>query len=419
MSARGIRTGRWLRPVFPTTSDQVRHPLRLGVVCGLAVLAGCAPPGEKAADTAADAPPVLTFTPTAYGDLPGWASDDPTAAAAAFERSCARFARQADSRQIGPDGRYGSVGSWKPVCAAVAAAQGADAIRSAFAATLTPWAITDDDPSDDLFTGYYEPELNGARTRSETYIEPLYPRPEDLVLVDLGNWRDTMRGERIAGRVVDGRLKPYDSRAQIDAGSLNGVRPIVWLDSPVDAFFLHIQGSGLVKLPDGSRTRVGYDGHNGHIYHAVGRTLIEWGEVTREDMSLQAIRRWMARNPDRMRELMHKNPSYIFFRELTGDGPIGAQAVALTPGRSLAVDRRFLPLGAPMMIDVDYPDETGAPLNRLVIAQDTGGAIRGVVRADMFWGAGAPAERLAGPMAAKGRYWILLPNGVDPRVPSR
>ena len=237
--------------------------------------------------------------------------------------------------------------------------------------------------------------------------------------MDLGNWRDTMRGERIAGRVVDGRLKPYDSRAEIDGGSLKGTtKPIVWLDSPVDAFFLHIQGSGLVKLPDGSLTRVGYDGHNGHIYHAVGRALIEWGEVKREDMSLQAIRSWMAQNPDRMRELMHKNPSYIFFRELTGDGPIGAQSVALTPGRSLAIDRRFLPLGAPMMVDVDYADESGAPLNRLVIAQDTGGAIRGAVRADMFWGAGAPAERLAGPMAAKGRYWILLPNGVDPRTPS-
>lgn len=401
------------------TGGLVRGFLSLGLVCGLAVLVGCAPPGEPDGEKATDAPPVITFTKTQYADLPGWSSDDPTGAARAFKRSCDRFARQTDDTQIGPDGRYGTVGAWKPVCAAVAGAQGADAIRAAFAAALTPWAITDDDPSDDLFTGYYEPELNGAKTRSETYIEPLYPRPKDLILVDLGNWRDTMRGERIAGRVVDGRLKPYDSRAEIDGGSLKGTtKPIVWLDSPVDAFFLHIQGSGLVKLPDGSLTRVGYDGHNGHIYHAVGRTLIEWGEVKREDMSLQAIRSWMAQNPDRMRELMHKNPSYIFFRELTGDGPIGAQSVALTPGRSLAIDRRFLPLGAPMMVDVDYADESGAPLNRLVIAQDTGGAIRGAVRADMFWGAGAPAERLAGPMAAKGRYWILLPNGVDPRTPS-
>ena len=164
--------------------------------------------------------------------------------------------------------------------------------------------------------------------------------------------------------------------------------------------------------------RVGYDGHNGHVYHAIGRTLIQEGEIRREDMSLQAIRTWLHENPDRMRELMHANPSYVFFRVLSGDGPIGAQGVALTAGRSLAIDRRFLPLGAPIHVDVPYEDETGNPLQRLMVTQDTGGAIRGVVRADVFWGSGKPAEALAGPMAAEGRYWIFLPKDLDPRVPA-
>jgi len=378
-------------------------------------------PSEEPEAASPEAEPELVLTETGFEALPGWTEDDPRAAAEAFLRSCGRFKWQDEDRQIGPDPRFGTVGDWLPACAAVrSAADGpADAVRSAFEATFVPYWIASSDasapdgPGQGLFTGYFEPELNGSRSPTETHDEPLYPRPSDLVLVDLGNWRDSLRGERIAGRVIDGRLKPYDSRAEIDAGALaDKAEPIVWLDSAIDAFFLHIQGSGLVKLTDGSRIRVGYDGHNGHVYHAVGRTLIDWGEVKREDMSLQAIRDWLNANPERMRALMHENPSYIFFRELSGDGPVGAQGVALTPGRSLAIDRRYLPLGAPMMVDVDYADETGGPLRRLMVAQDTGGAIRGVVRADVFWGSGKPAEELAGPMAARGRYWILLPKGV-------
>jgi membrane-bound lytic murein transglycosylase A len=390
-----------------------------GIISLISVLAvaSCAPQPEQQKEEEVQAE--LRLDPASFDALPGWSNDDLDGIALAFGRSCARFARRDASADIASsDARFGTVGQWAPACSAVAAAApgGTEALREAITTHLTPWTASDGGNPTGLFTGYYEPELNGSRRKTERYDEPLYPRPSDLVLVDLGNWRDAMKGERIAGRVSGGRLRPYDSREQIDGGSLGSqTTPIVWLDDPVDSFFLHIQGSGLVRLDDGSLMRVGYDGHNGHIYHAVGRTLIAWGEVAREDMSLQAIRKWMADNPDRMRELMHKNPSYIFFREIKGDGPIGAQGVALVPGRSLAVDRRFHAMGVPVYVDIETKDENGRDLQRLMIAQDTGGAIRGPVRGDVFWGAGAPAEALAGPMAAQGRTWLLLPKSVDPR----
>lgn len=387
-----------------------------GAVAGLAAiaaLAACTPEPTPPADVE-----ILRLEPAGFADLPGWQRDDPSAAVRALVRSCRRLARRDDSATVGPDGRFGTAADWKRACdGAEAAASGADAARAYLEARFSPWRAFDDRPGNDLFTGYFEPVLQGSRTRSPGYAVPVHARPDDLVLVDLGLFRDSLKGERIAGRVQDGRLQPFDSRADIVAGSLKDAPAILYLADPIDAFFLHIQGSGLVQLDDGTWTRVGYDGHNGHVYYAIGRWLIDQGYVAREDMSLQAIRDWLRANPDRQDELMNKNPSYIFFRELRGDGPIGAEGVALTPGRSLAVDRRFLGLGIPVYVDIDYSDEAGAPLQRLMVAQDTGGAIRGAVRGDVFWGAGPPAEALAGPMAAKGRTWLLLPRGLRPAAP--
>lgn len=376
------------------------------------LLAACAKEPEPEAGN------VLQLQPSSFADLPGWRDDGALAVLGAFQRSCRRIERGAATNGVGPGTRFGTRGDWRPACAAAAGVkQTAEAARGFFEAQFRVWRATDGNVDDDLFTGYFEPILNGTRVPSPDYPVPVHARPDDLVLVNLGDFRDGMKGERIAGRIRDGRLKPYDSRADIAAGSLDGAAKVVlWLDDPVEAFFLHIQGSGLVRLPDGSLTRVGYDGHNGHTYYAIGRYLVNSGEVPKEEMSLQAIRRWLADNPGRMAEVMNKNPSYIFFRELSGDGPIGAQGVPLTPGRSLAIDRRFLPLGAPVYVDIDYRDEAGRPLRRLMVAQDTGGAIRGPVRGDVFWGAGKPAEERAGPMAAKGRYWLLLPTGVDPNA---
>lgn len=359
----------------------------------------------------------LILERASVADLPGWSRDDPRPALAAFRRTCGPILRGDQSRAVGPDGRFGSRADWAPACRAAGDLDGGDpeAARGFFAAAFTVWRARDDKPGDDVFTGYFEPELAGSRSKSAAFPVTLHKRPPDLVDVDLGAFREQLRGERIAGRVENGRLVPYADRAAIEDGALaTRAEPLIYLADPVDAFFLHIQGSGLVVLPDGARVRVGYDGTNGRPYYAVGRWLIAEGEVPKEKMSLQAIRAWLAAHPERRRELMDRNPSYVFFRELTGDGPVGAAGVTLTAGRSLAVDRRHLPLGAPMWVDVAYPTAAGPELRRLMVTQDTGGAIRGPVRADVFWGAGKPAEELAGPMAAKGRYWLLLPNGVDP-----
>lgn len=377
----------------------------------LAVLAACSqetvPPAEEDA---------LSLTPAAFADLPGWAEDDVAAALPALDRSCPRLLRGDAARRIGPGGRFGTVGDWRPACDALDAVKAGDtaALRQVLERYFAVWRASDTDPDNDLFTGYYEPELRGSYARDETYNVPIFPRPSDLVLVDLGDFRDSMKGERIAGRMEGFRLKPYDSRADIQAGSLDGkVAPILWLADPIDSFFLHIQGSGLVRLPDGSLTRVGYDGHNGHIYFPIGRYLISAGHVPREEMSMQAIRTWLDGNPDQMHAVMNRNPSYIFFRELKSSGPIGAQGVPLTAGRSLAVDRTRHALGVPVWVDIDYGE---AGLRRLMVAQDTGGAIRGPVRGDFFWGSGDEAGDKAGAMAAKGRMWLLLPKTIDPNV---
>ena len=379
----------------------------------LGVLAACS----------ADQPPetadggTLLLARAGFSDLPGWTEDDVAAAVPAMRRSCSRMLRGEDAKPLTPGPRFGTIGDWRAACAAMERLTPGDtaAARAVFEEQFTVWRASDAVPKDDLFTGYYEPELRGARRPDATYGVPLYPRPGDLVLVDLGDFRESMKGERIAGRLQGFRLKPYDSRAEIDTGALDGkVQPIFWLADPIDAFFLHIQGSGLIRLPDGTRTRVGYDGHNGHIYFPIGRHLIGEGHVPKEEMSMQAIRTWLEAHPGQMQAVMNLNPSYIFFRELTGDGPIGAQGVALTAQRSLAVDRTKHALGVPIWVDIDYGDDGG--LRRLMVAQDTGGAIRGPIRGDFFWGSGAAAGDKAGAMAASGRMWLLLPVGVNPNA---
>ena len=387
---------------------------RLSAVVLLLIAAACAPAPEAPPDDGD-----LVLSPAAFQDLPGWAGDDVAAVLPALRRSCPRLVRGDDARPIGPSARFGTVADWRPICEAVEALDGGDAdtVRALFEQSFKVWAAGDGNPENDLFTGYFEPELRGSRTPDTTFDVAIYPRPDDLILVNLGDFRESMKGERIAGRLRDGRLRPYDSRADIEAGSLDRkVEPLIWLDDPIDAFFLHIQGSGLVRLTDGTLTRVGYDGHNGHIYFAIGRYLVQENHVPREEMSMQAIRSWLTENPDRMSDVMNRNPSYIFFRELRGNGPIGAQGVALTAGRSLAVDRTDHALGVPVYVDLDYADADGNRLQRLMIAQDTGGAIRGPIRGDFFWGSGDAAGDRAGAMAAGGRMWLLLPHSVDPNA---
>jgi membrane-bound lytic murein transglycosylase A len=321
----------------------------------------------------------------------------------------------ADDRTVGPVG--GTVADWRPACDAAASAH---TPRMFFETWFTPFRASNRGDSEGLFTGYYEPLLRGARQSGGVFTVPLHGRPSGLVTVDLGRFADDLEGRKIIGRVVDGTVAPLPDRGEIAAGALDGHAPvIVWVDDPVDAFFLHVQGSGRVALADSGMLRVGYAGANGHAYTSIGKVLIERGEIARADVSLQSIRAWLAGNPGQAAGLLATNRSYVFFRELKGDGPLGAQGVALTPGRSLAVDRRFLPLGVPLWLDIMAPALGGGdrPVRRLVIAQDTGGAIRGPVRGDVFWGFGPEAEYVAGHMKHRGGYYLLLPNSVAQGLP--
>jgi membrane-bound lytic murein transglycosylase A len=375
-----------------------------------------------AASCAPKAPPPdrLTLAATDFDHLAGWRADTVGAALAALRKSCDVFAKQAEDAPIGPGGLAGTAGDWRAPCAAASSVDPADdaASRSFFESAFRPFKLANNDDATGLFTGYYEAELRGSRRREGPFATPLLKRPPDLVMVELGLFRPAWRGERIAGRVEAGQLKPYASRAEIERGALAGRNlELFWVDDPVDAFFLQIQGSGRVRLQDGSTARIGYDGQNGQAYVPIGRLLADRGELPREAVSMQTIRGWLASHPDKAAALMNENPSYVFFREMSGDGPLGAQGVVLTPGRSLAIDRAFLPLGVPLWLDLEDAAEGNGRLRRLVIAQDTGGAIRGPVRGDVFWGFGPQAAERAGMMKDRGTYYLLLPRDVAGRRP--
>jgi len=296
-------------------------------------------------------PGPLKLHPAEFSALPGWAREDFSRFTAAFKRSCERILKRDPSEMLGPLPAAGTYGEWQPLCREFQALEPKDTagLRAFFEQNFRPFLVTAGDEARGLFTGYYEASLRGSRTKSGPYRIPLYARPDDLVMVHLGQFRDHLKGERIAGRVIGGTLKPYESRAEIVAGDWpHNDKVLLWVDDPVDAFFVQIQGSGVVELPDGGQVRIGYAGQNGHPYYAIGRELIKRGALTRENVSMQAIRGWLEANPAQADEIMNTNRSYVFFRILEGEGPLGGEGVPLTPGRSLAVDRTEIPYGIPM-----------------------------------------------------------------------
>lgn len=375
-----------------------------------------------------DAPPPAAedgfyLRATTYDTLAGWAADDTAAALTALRLSCARIERRAADAVFSAAAPWaGQTGAWQDACAALPAEDAdAETARAYFETHFTPYEIWADaalpQSREGLFTGYYEPLLRAVppdAAAENAAAVPLYARPDDLVSVNLGDFRPDLKGETLWGRVTDGRLVPYHTRAEIESGAALPVeKEIVRVDNAVDAFFLHIQGSGIVEMPDGSNVRVGYAAQNGHPYFAIGRALIDRGVLTRETVSMQSIRAWLEQNPDDAAAVMNLNPSFIFFHVLEQAGSLGAEGVVLTAGRSLAIDRRRLPYGAPVYIDAEEPDG-GPRLQRLMVAQDTGGAIRGAVRGDFFWGAGDTAAQKAGAMKSRGYAWLLMPKTVVP-----
>jgi membrane-bound lytic murein transglycosylase A len=319
---------------------------------------------------------------------------------------------------------------WRPPCTA---ADGIDpriagTVRAFFEGHFIPYQVVAADGRETgMITGYYEPLLAGSRTKTERFRVPLQAPPDDLLTIDLTELYPEFKDKRLRGRVEGRRVVPYWARADIETGRapLDG-KTLVYVEDPVEAFFLQIQGSGRIKLDDGSVMRVGYADQNGHPYRSIGTVLIERGELTLAQASMQGIRAWGRRNADKLPALLDENPSYVFFRDVPPpepgtleaqiDGPYGSLGVPLLRERTLAVDTRSVPLGAPVYLATTFPLST-RPLQRLMLAQDTGGAIRGAVRGDFFWGFGDAAGREAGRMRQDGRMWILWPKDAPPPTP--
>ncbi len=296
-----------------------------------------------------------------------------------------------------------------------------NAIRHFFESRFQPWLLSNPDgTTSGLMTGYYEPLLRGSRTRAKPYLQPVLGVPPDLLTIDLGSVMPELKNLRLRGRLQGNKVVPYFSRAEITSHEKDQAdRILLYVDDPVEFFFLQVQGSGRVKLADGGTVRLAYADHNGHPYQSIGRLLVDRGELPLEQATMSGIKQWARAHPGSLSELLNANPSYVFFREQPskgneGDGPSGALGVPLTPERSIAVDARYLPLGAPVFLSTSQP-ESGLPLRRLVLAQDTGSAIRGAVRADLFWGFGTQAGNQAGRMKQKGQMWVLLPPGAAPK----
>jgi peptidoglycan lytic transglycosylase A len=362
------------------------------------------------------APGPLRLTKVTFADLPGWSGSDPRPALSAFRQSCAALADKAPSASMGGAGYAGTVADWLAPCGAAKGRTASDA-RAFFEHWFAPVAVSAGAVQDGRFTGYYEPQIHASRTRHGAYRVPVYGVPSDLVSVDLGAFRPALRGERIAGRLDGHALVPYATRAEIDAQGLRRAPILFYANDDVAVFFLHIQGSGRVIFDDGHVARISYAAQNGQVYTPIGRTLVARG-LPREGLSLQTIRAWLKAHPGEARQVMETDASYVFFKEEPiGDpalGAKGAEGVPLTPGASLAVDPRWHALGTPFFLATELPG--GAPSRSLFVAQDIGGAIRGPVRGDIFFGFGREAELLAGGMNHDGRLFVLLPKPVAQRL---
>jgi len=397
-------------------------------VAFLLLAAGCAtvppppvvPPAVAPPAVAAPVPSLpASYRAVAFGALPGWNDDRVQDVWPAFRVGCTALVK--------PD--VSTRALWTSVCTTAETVDPLDsgAIRSFFETHFSPYEVAAaDGRTTGMVTGYYEPLLAGSRTRTARFAVPLYAAPDDLLTIDLTVLYPEFKDKRLRGRVDGHKVVPYWTRAEIDNGRAPGAdKVLVYVEDPIEAFFLEIQGSGRVKLADGSVMRVGYADQNGHPYKSIGRVLIDRGEITLDRASMQGIREWGRRHPEQLPALLAENPSYVFFREVPAplpgsleakiDGPIGALGVPVLAGRSIAVDTRSIPLGAPVFLATTYPLST-RPLDRLMMAQDTGGAIRGAVRADFFWGFGDDAGREAGRMKQDGRMWILWPK--DAGVPT-
>jgi len=359
----------------------------------------------------------LYLRPIGFSQIPSWRADKQNLAIPAFLRSCAVLT---SGKGKGADKIPGTKAQWQRVCGL---AKGLDhkntaAVQKYFEEEFTPYVVIDKKRPAGLFTGYFEPEVIGSLTKTAKYKYPLYAKPKELVRLKSSSVYSG-KHRHDWGTYKNGRAQKFYTRGQIEKGALNGRKlELVYLSNPVDAFFIHVQGSTRIKLTNGKVMRVGFAAKNGHPYESIGRVLIKWGELDRHKVSMGSIRNWARKNPGRTPELLSKNKSFIFFRELKkishAEGPLGAQGIPLTGGRSMAIDKHRHAYGVPMWIETFAPDpdtKKEIPFNRLMISQDTGSAIKGAVRGDIYLGTGAKAGRIAGMLKHPGRLILLVPRG--------
>lgn len=376
-----------------------RYPWRLmacAAVSLLSLLAGC-DDGSKFKQKPPPKPPeVATYTPVRWEDLPVTSDADLMAGFKAWQAGCEKLKNNE---------------AWSGPCQAAAQVPyDPRAVRDFLKSQLQVYSLRSLKGEHGLITGYYEPVYHGSLVQDEAHPVPVYGTPTDLITVDLASIYPELKGKRLRGRLEGQTLKPYDDAATIMQQGVDA--PVLaWLRDPMDLQFLQIQGSGRVELEDGRQLRIGYANQNGYPYKPIGRWLVEQGLLQKEEVSMSKIREWATANPDRVPELLGSNPSYVFFsqRPDSNEAPRGSLNVPLTPGYSVAIDRKVIPLGSLLWLSTTRPD--GSPVIRPVAAQDTGGAITGEVRADLFWGTGDNAGELAGHMKQDGRIWMLWPKG--------
>lgn len=365
--------------------------------------------------------PSSMFKKADFNHLPGWKSADLKKSLHAFQASCRAFMKQNPEQVVGTNELDLQVKDWLPACKAALkiTSTSEKEAKFFFEKWFTPVTFSDAGAKPGLFTGYYVPTVKGSYTQSKEFHVPIYETPDDLITADLGLFLTDLKNRRIVGRLEGRKIVPYYTREQINHGVIKGkARVLVWVSSPIDRLFLEIQGSGLIELDDGKSIYIGYAAQNGLSYTAIAGVLIKKGVMTKDNASMQAIKQYLEAHPKQMNKVINQNKSFVFFRKMADGVALGSQGVGLTPGYSLAVDTQWVPLGVPLWLSTTRPDSSNPdmnkPLTRLMIAQDTGGAIRGKVRGDVFWGGGEKATLIAGHMKNEGHYWLLIPKHTIP-----
>lgn len=351
-----------------------------------------------------------------FTHLPGWADADTKQSMLTFQVSCKAFLKQDPKKSVGSDYLDLNAEDWYPACKEAMMLQplSSQNTKQFFEKWFIPVEFVEKKPVEGLFTGYYMPLLKGSLTRTKEYNVPLYDVPSNLLTINLGLFAKDLKNRNIVGRISGSCIIPFYTRAEINQGAIENKAPVVaWVDSLIDRSFLEIEGSGLIQLKNGKQIAVGYSGQNGAAYTALAKVLIDKGVMTRDNASMQHIRSYLESHPNEINSVLNANKSFVFFQKLKQPVALGTLGTPLTPGYSLAIDRKWIPLGIPLWLNTTRPDDQldeQKTLQRLMIAQDTGGAIRGMVRGDVYWGAGEKAASIAGKMKNFGNYWILIPK---------